>query len=71
MSKKIITKYICDVCRNEYDSDAELRTVELPYKQLDSEGRAYTSDYGKFDLCKDCLLRYENAVFEHFATITV
>lgn len=69
MSKKTIIKFVCDVCGNEYDYDTELCTVELPFKQSDSEGRTYYSSYKKFDLCKNCLSRYENAVFNHFAII--
>lgn len=69
MSKITIIQYKCDVCENKFDTDKELRTVELPYMESDCEGKTFHPNYRKFDLCKDCQDRYENIVFTHFAEI--
>lgn len=68
MSKKTITKYYCDVCGSEHNLESDLKIVNLPFKELDCEGRL-SYNYKNFDLCKNCCDKHTNIVFNHFAEI--
>ena len=69
MSKKVVTKYICDVCGSEHNKETDLRIAEIPCKVSDSEGRSFSTVMKKIDLCEKCFVEYENLVFDHFAII--
>ena len=58
MAHRSMVKFICDCCKKEFLIDLEnpkkenpLKTVEMPSKNYDCEGRHYTAGVAKAELC--------------------
>lgn len=67
----VFTKTIfqCDICKKEVDNKDDLKSITLPVKVADSEGRQYFDDIQSFDLCKECLAEYSEVVRSRFISI--
>ena len=61
-----VIKFTCDCCKKEFYVDPEketnqkepLRSVEIPSKIYDCEGRHYTAGITKVELCGKCFTEY-------------
>jgi len=67
MSRKELIEHKCDVCgkvlREEVDIlkmpiKNPLKTIEMPIKGYDCEGRDFTKSMGKVDMCNECFQNY-------------
>lgn len=67
--KQIITKCICDVCKEEYEEN-ELEKITVPMRVWDCEGRSSFKGFTKnVDMCERCKERYFDVVWDNFAQI--
>lgn len=67
------TKYYCDVCRKEVDSDRYLSNVRIPIRYFQESSfqglgqfleKPYRHD---FEICDECLKALRKVITEHFA----
>ena len=66
MSRAEIIEYKCDVCGKLFRVEnnplrkpqTELKTISMPIKSYDCEGRNYSKSMGSVDVCEDCFNNY-------------
>ena len=58
--------FVCDICNQEVK---EVKSINMPIKESDCEGRLYLDVIGSVDMCKDCEEKYINTVFKHFGIL--
>lgn len=64
MAEVVIRKYICDVCKKEFDKSGGIQKVFVPCR---GQGNMCTTT--KIDLCSDCRVKLVNVVWDGFAEI--
>lgn len=64
MSKIVITKYKCDVCGEEFSDEKKIQTIKVPCC-----GETIEIVFTNIDVCKDCLLKMRNVIYDDFAEI--
>ena len=58
--------FICDICNQEVK---EVKSINMPIKESDCEGRMYHDVIGSVDMCNDCEEKYINTVFKYFGIL--
>ena len=66
MAKIQITKYKCDICNKEFDSEKDVKATHIPCYGGE---RCEYHDEAQVDLCKDCSTKLREVIYNNFARI--
>ena len=66
MSRREVIEFKCDVCGKVFQIennplkkvDSPLKTVQMPARRYDCEGRNHTRGISDVEMCKDCFEKY-------------
>lgn len=64
MAEIVIKKYVCDVCKAEFDNKDMVEKTTVPCR-----GTGFVCTNTKIDLCRDCREKLVEAVWNNFAEI--
>ena len=71
MSVTDIKFYSCDTCPRKFDSSGSLKSLVLPARLYDKDGKKFVVTLEPVDLCQVCFDKFFELIDSKFATIEV